>query len=92
MFELFEDIEMHLFDFSWRPNPTSPPYIYAWGNQWNKAEDKISVQFKVKGATEYEFMPETTERMPVADNWTIPDNIQNIHLTLVGNRILTSLQ
>ena len=66
LFELFEDIEMHLFDFSWRPNPTSPPYIYAWGNQWNKAEDKISVQFKVKGATEYEFMPETTERMPIS--------------------------
>ena len=76
LFELFEDIEMHLFDFSWRPNPTSPPYIYAWGNQWNKAEDKISVQFKVKGATEYEFMPETSERMPCSDNWTIPDNIQ----------------
>ena len=76
LFDIDEDIEMHEFDFSWRPNPTSPPYIYAWGNQWNKAEDKISVQFKVDGATEYQFMPETTTRMPCADNWTIPDNIQ----------------
>jgi hypothetical protein len=30
------------FDFSWRPNPGSPPYIYVFGNQWNKAE--IDVQ------------------------------------------------
>jgi hypothetical protein len=23
-------------DYSWHPDPWSPPYIYAWGNQWNK--------------------------------------------------------
>ena len=50
LFELFEDIEMHLFDYSWRPNPTAPAYIYAWGNQWNEPADKVSVQFKVEDA------------------------------------------
>ena len=76
LFGFNEDIEMHMFDFSWRPNPTSPPYIYAWGNQWNKVEDKVSIEFKVEGATEYQFMPETTVRMPSPINWTVPDNIQ----------------
>ena len=59
-------------DYSWQPNPWSPPYIYAWGNQWNKPEDKISIQYVVEGATEYKYMEERATRKPCMDNWQIP--------------------
>jgi len=64
-------------DYTWRPNPASPPYIYAWGNQWNKPEDKISIQYVVEGATEYKYMEERATRKPCKDNWIIPDNIDD---------------
>ena len=59
-------------DYSWVPDPWSPPYIYAWGNQWNKPEDKISIQYVVEGATEYKYMEERATRKPCMDNWQIP--------------------
>ena len=59
-------------DYSWHPDPWSPPYIYAWGNQWNKPEDKISIQYVVEGATEYKYMEERAKRKPCMDNWEIP--------------------
>jgi len=68
-FTMLEDIDTSKFDFSWVPNPTSPPYIYAWGNQWNKPEDKISVQYVVEGATEYKYMEHRATRKACADNW-----------------------
>jgi len=59
-------------DYSWHPDPHSPPYIYAWGNQWNKPEDKISIQYVVEGATEYKYMEARATRKPCMDNWEIP--------------------
>ena len=74
--ELFEHLEdSYGIDYSWRPDPTSPPYIYAWGNQWNKPEDKVSIQFIVEGATEYKYMDERSTRKPCMENWVTPDNI-----------------
>ena len=73
--EILEAIDMSTFDFAWRPDPTSPPYIYAWGNQWNAPEDKISVQYVVPGATDYKYMEERATRKPCMDNWFIPHKI-----------------
>ena len=74
-FEALEDIDPTSFDMTWVPDPTAPPYIYAWGNQWNKPEDKISVIRKVEGATEYKYMEERAKRNPCMDNWIIPSNM-----------------
>jgi hypothetical protein len=74
-FETLEDIDPTSFDMTWVPDPTAPPYIYAWGNQWNKPEDKISVIRKVEGATEYKYMEERAKRNPCMDNWIIPSNM-----------------
>jgi len=71
-FEFLEEIDPSSFDMSWVPDPTSPPYIYAWGNQWNKPQDKISVIHKVEGATEYKYMDERVKRLPSKDNWQVP--------------------
>ena len=74
-FETLEDIDPTSFDMTWVPDPTAPPYIYAWGNQWNKPEDKISVIRKVEGATEYKYMEPRVKRNPCMDNWDIPSNM-----------------
>jgi len=73
--ELLESVDKNSFDFAWIPDPTSPPYIYVWGNQWNKPEDKISIQYIVEGATEYKYMEARATRKPSMDNWIVPKNI-----------------
>ena len=66
-YEHLEDA--YLSDYSWVPDPDAPPYIYAWGNQWNKPEDKISIQYVVPGATEYRYMEERATRKPNKANF-----------------------
>jgi len=57
------------FDFTWRPNPTSPPYIYVWGNKYIPAELKPTLEYVVPGATEFKYMPELVEVSPELDRW-----------------------
>jgi len=53
-FELIDDIDE--FDYSWRPNPTDPPYIYVFGNQWLIPEQRPALQYRVGAATEIKYM------------------------------------
>ena len=53
-FELIDDILE--FDYSWRPNPTDPPYIYVFGNQWLAPEQRPALRYKVGAATEIKYM------------------------------------
>lgn len=50
------------FDYSWRPNPTEPPYIYIFGNQWLTPEMRPALKYTVPGATEIKYMPEPRAR------------------------------
>jgi hypothetical protein len=52
--ELLDDIQQ--FDYSWRPNPTDPPYIYVFGNQWLSPEQRPALRYCVAGATEIKYM------------------------------------
>jgi hypothetical protein len=52
--ELLDDIEE--FDYSWRPDPTDPPYIYVFGNQWLAPEQRPAVQYHVPAADEIKYM------------------------------------
>jgi hypothetical protein len=52
--ELLDDIES--FDYSWRPNPTDPPYTYVFGNQWLTPEQRPALQYAVTGATQIKYM------------------------------------
>jgi hypothetical protein len=70
-----DDIDLSKFDFTWRPNPLDPPYIYVWGNQWNKPEDKSSVQYTVNGATEYKYMEDRAIKLSCMDNWIIAKDV-----------------
>ena len=74
-FIVLDDIERTSFDFSWIPDPNAPPYIYVWGNQWNKPEDKASIKYVVEGATEYKYMEERVTRKPSMTNWSVPAQV-----------------
>ncbi len=52
--ELLDNIES--FDYSWRPNPTDPPYIYVFGNQWLTPEQRPALQYRIEGATQIKYM------------------------------------
>ena len=64
-----ESIDEDKWDWSWRPDPTEPPYVYVWGNQWNPAEFKASVEYRVPGATERKYMMQRTVRLPAPLNF-----------------------
>jgi hypothetical protein len=62
--EILEPIAEAEWDWSWRPDPKAPPYIYVFGNQWNPAEYRASVRYVVPGATEVKYMEARTRRLP----------------------------
>ena len=72
LWTLLDDIES--FDYSWRPNPTDPPYIYVFGNQWLAPEVKPAVEFCVPGATERKYMT-----WPRAQRRGYPDKFQQLY-------------
>jgi len=69
---LHEIINKESWDWSWCPDPGDPPYIYVFGNQWNPAEFKASVEYHVPGATERKYMDRRTQRLPnYGNNWRV---------------------
>jgi hypothetical protein len=67
-----ETVNEEAWDWSWRPDPGEPPYIYVWGNQWNPAEFKASLEYHVPGATERKYMDQRTQRRPNYSNqWRV---------------------
>jgi|LakMenEpi03Aug12_release.lakeMendotaPanAssembly.Ray.scaffolds.fasta_scaffold00229_38 hypothetical protein len=66
--EIHQQIDKEKFDFSWRPNPTSPPYIYVWGNKYIPGELRPTVEYHTPGATEYKYMG-NVEVLPEHDRW-----------------------
>ena len=67
--ELLEKIDETQFDFSWHPDPTDPPYIYAWGNRYYHSEIQSTVQYTVPGATEIKHMLQDVQLQPNLSNW-----------------------
>jgi len=68
-------IPIESFDYSWRPDPNSPPYIYVFGNKWNDATTEPSIEYHVPGSTEYKYItdPVATPQANIA-LWAINNN------------------
>lgn len=65
-------IPISKFDFSWRPDPSEPPFIYVFGNKWNSAEKEPTIIYRLEGATEYKFVDAIIATPQVNfTNWTI---------------------
>jgi hypothetical protein len=61
------------FDYSWRPNPTEPPYIYQFPTQWAKTHGP---QFIVKGAIGIKYMDYPVATVgPNMTHWEVPENV-----------------
>ena len=59
-------------DYTWRPDPGDPPYIYQFGTQHQATGGP---QYIVSGATEVKYItaPRAT-RIKIDDCWTVPEN------------------
>ena len=63
------------FDYSWRPDPGDPPYIYVFGNQWWPATKMATVEYHVAGAQERKYMPyPRAQLLKDLTYWSIPEN------------------
>ena len=68
-----ENTNQEAFDFSWVPDPGSPPYRYQFGTQWNRAGGP---EYCVPGAQDIKYATQQTALMlPTDKNWTIPAGI-----------------
>jgi len=64
------------WDYSWRPDPGDPPYIYVFGNQWWPAEKMPTIEYRTPGATERKFMSwPRAILLPSLQNWKIPTEV-----------------
>ena len=64
------------WDYTWRPEPGSPPYIYVFGNQWWSAEKMPTVEYHMPGATERKYMTGPVAKLLVdMSKWTIPEYV-----------------
>jgi len=64
------------WDYTWQPEPGSPPYVYVFGNQWWPAEKMPTVEYHMPGATERKYMPGPIANLPVnMTQWHVPDGI-----------------
>jgi len=57
------------FDFTWRPDPREPAYIYVWGNKFNPVELEAALEYHCRGATEVKYMTEVVEILPDMKRW-----------------------
>jgi hypothetical protein len=68
-----DGIDMATVDYSWVPDPGSPPYIYQFGTQWQKTGGPV---YNTPGATEVKYI--TAPRVvktSIDNNWITPDNV-----------------
>ena len=64
------------WDYTWRPEPGSPPYIYVFGNQWWPAEVMPSMEYHMPGATERKYMTAPVATLPVDMTlWHVPAHV-----------------
>jgi len=68
-----DNTNIEAFDFTWCPDPGSPPYQYQFGTQWNRAGGPV---YTVPGAIEIKYTTAQIAKMlPTDKNWTVPDGI-----------------
>ena len=68
-----DDINTEAFDFTWCPDPGSPPYQYEFGTQWQKTGGP---RYYVPGATEVKYVTvPRAHKTRIDNNWIVPDHV-----------------
>ena len=71
--EVPTDIDVSEFDFSWKPNPKDPPFIYQFGTQWQKTGGP---KYIVSDATEIKYMDNLKAKaLPTTKHWEVSEKI-----------------
>jgi hypothetical protein len=93
-----DNIDVIDFDFSWVPDPKSPPYIYEFGTQW---QNNGGPQYIVPNATEKTYVDiQKAKRLPSIEGWEVfgnynlsgfdfswhPDNNSPPYVYIFGNQ------
>jgi len=67
------NIKLDSFDFSWRPHPKDPPYIYKFPTVWNS---EGGPEYHTPGATDEKYITDlVAETLPDRTYWTIPEEV-----------------
>lgn len=78
-----DNIDRAQFDFSWRPHPADPPFVYRFPTVWNEVGGP---EYHVPGATQEKFLDDVVAHtVPDQTNWTIPEevNVDNVDFSWV---------
>ena len=71
-YKILIPIDKSTFDFTWRPDPREPAFIYVWGNEYNSAEKEPTIEYYCEGATERKYMHDRVVKpLPISENWKI---------------------
>jgi len=73
-----QSVDKSKFDFTWRPDPREPAFIYVWGNKFNPVEIDPTLEYHCRGATEVKYMTEVVEILPEAKRWV---DVQSVDKT-----------
>jgi hypothetical protein len=66
------------WDYSWRPEPESPAYIFVFGNQHWPAVKMPTVEYHMPGATERKYMDyPVAGLLPDKTHWSIPEEVNS---------------
>jgi hypothetical protein len=72
------NIPVEDFDFSWHPDETEEPYIYIFGNQWNRAEIESTVEYHVEGASRIKYISDIVAKVAAnKSNWNIVHDVED---------------
>lgn len=68
-----DHIDKNKFDFSWRPDPREPDFIYEFATQWQR---NGGPRYNVPGATDIKYTDiQKAIALPNMSAWEIPDNV-----------------
>lgn len=68
-----DNVDNTSFDFSWRPHPDDPPYIYKFPTVWNAVGGP---EYHVPGATEIKYIDVLVAKtLPDRTNWVVPEEV-----------------
>jgi hypothetical protein len=66
-------VDCSSWDYSWRPDPGDPPYIYMFGTQHQLTGGP---EYHVPGATNFKYVPSPRAKKTSIDSfWTVPENV-----------------
>jgi hypothetical protein len=68
-----DNINLSSFDFTWRPDPKSPPYVYEFATIWN---NRGGPRYTVDTDVDFKYIENIkAETKATRKNWVIPDDV-----------------